>query len=142
MTHVCEEQCKTARDDYHLSTFAPPSCCNQCCCGPCCDCPLTCGPSEPCCLEPCCPESCCPEVPCCNNICEYSCQNSYSQVKHTQQCLPSCSTTYCNAQCNLTPKRRDVIKPAEVNRPDCPLPEYTTVYRKSYDLSTCNLPSY
>lgn len=120
------QQCQQECDFYHLSIFAPPSSCEKC---------------NQCESLQCC-ESDIKSYSRCNPMCTIACQRLYQRLKHLPKCPSGCSCTECYQECMITPKRREVIKPCDVIKFQCGPPHYNTIYRKSYDLPTTNLPLY
>ena len=118
------EQCEECCEVYHLSTFAPPACCNACeNQGSCNDSLTGCNPV-------------------CNTTCNADCQRLYQRLKHVPKCPSNCTRISNCPFCCITPSRREVFRPIQIFKTDCHLPNYSTVYRKSYDLPTCHLPLY
>ena len=122
----CEENCEA----YHLSTFAPPACCQTCenlyCCS--CNCNLS--------------DDCCNCKPVCNTTCTAGCQRLYQRLKHIPKYPSNCTRISNYPRCCITPVRRQVFRPIQIFKTECQMPNYTTIYRKSYDVPTCHLPSY
>lgn len=122
------EQCEECCEVYHLSTFAPPACCKTCenlCC-----CSYNCNSTDDFC-------NC---KPVCNTSSNTGCQRLYQRLKHIPKCPTNCTRISNCPSCCITTSRREVFRPIQMFKSECQLPNYSTIYRKSYDLPTCNLP--
>ena len=112
---ILDKQCGHDCEDYHLHTTTPPACCNKC--------------NN---LSNICDTCCCEHTDCKPKCADHHCPNFYCcGIECTSSNPPRCST-YC-----LGPRRKS-FRPIPVDRSESCLPNYQTVYGKSYDLPVCH----
>lgn len=103
----------------HLGVFCPPVC-TKC--------------------NPCASRNCdCPPIPDCNQF--DSCQPHYERVRYVQSCNIHVPKSNCPTY-DLTQRRREGYKPLYICKTQLVSTHYDTVYRRSFDLPTCNPPPY